>query len=137
MVIKRQADKYSERFKNIGLINRNGGTPQYLSKVGDPNSINGEIYFFNDVDINITNARHRLLIRLMLSAVPSLSRGNISYLWYNGFDKINPRTTSRAFELPKQHLLTDSRNILLTRRSEPAGRRLSTNEPPCRPASAS
>lgn len=54
MIIRRKIDEYTERFKNIGLINRNGRTPQYNNKDYDPNRINGEIYSFEDADIDIT-----------------------------------------------------------------------------------
>lgn len=63
MLIGRRVDYYSGRFKNIGLKNKNGGTPQYLSNNSDPNSVNGEIYTFDDADINISMLDDPAIVR--------------------------------------------------------------------------
>ena len=45
-------DTYIERFKNIGLTNKQGNAPEYKKMKYDKSVAGREIYYFNDVDID-------------------------------------------------------------------------------------
>jgi len=48
----RRTDQFSERFKNIGLTNKQGEAPIFSKKMDDPAVIDGKIYIFEDADID-------------------------------------------------------------------------------------
>ena len=45
-------DDYIEHFKNIGLTNKQNNAPIFRKMRYDPNNVNREIYYFDDVDVD-------------------------------------------------------------------------------------
>ncbi len=43
---------YAERLKNIGVVNKRGDAPLYMGKKPNPAIPGGEIYTFDDVDVD-------------------------------------------------------------------------------------
>lgn len=76
IVIEHNAESYSEHFKNIGLTNKNGGTPQYLSKASDPNSVNGIVYIFDDADIDTVLLDDPTIVRGLRNVFHGLVRND-------------------------------------------------------------
>ncbi len=60
---ERKAAIFAERFENIGLTNKKGSAPQFLSKASDPNSVNGVIYTFDDADIDAVILDDPVIVR--------------------------------------------------------------------------
>lgn len=45
-------EDYEEHFKNIGLTNKQNNAPVFRKMIYDPNNVNQEIYYFDDVDVD-------------------------------------------------------------------------------------
>lgn len=56
-------ENYEEHFKNIGLTNKQNNAPMYRKMLYDPNNVNQEIYYFDDVDVDYSNFFQPAVIR--------------------------------------------------------------------------
>ena len=63
IIRERKNCDFAGRFKNIGLTNKSGGTPIFLNKRLDPNTVGGEIYSFADADIDFGKFNEAVVIR--------------------------------------------------------------------------
>ena len=56
-------EEYAHRFRNIGLVNKQGEALQFRNKKPDPNKVSGEVYTFNDADVDFGKFNDPAVIR--------------------------------------------------------------------------